>query len=529
MCTRPSTPPRSTNAPNASSLRTRPSRSSPTLSVASISLPASCSARRSSWRRESTALPRPSSTEVTTNSSVRPTYTDGSAQKPDSICDMGQNPRTPEISTESPPEFTAVTRPETGAPDAFASRSCSQRGLACRLDRRREHDLVARLDHEQVELVTHRELRGTILVAKVPRFDRSLAATTEVHEHVLVPEGHHARAAPWRRRRPRSTSAGGATSSCAARACANSSEGRSTSRSASMGVGSIGGVSCDMDGPASSVRRIRTRSPASRMRPASEPGEDSGGRWCRRNPSSRKSSTMAGGPRGPRYRPAARVKTPRSPSRSRTARHAATHPQAPKPAGAARSDGRRRPLAHRRMREKGRDALAACPGHRCPGREAVHAVRDRRHRDGRADPDRRRRLAGGRHRAPDRLSRRPRGAGGAGPVRARPAAVSCRALAGLRARSPATARSGRPPGSTPSDPRMLWQQNLLSQSDWDGKRAHGGRAPRHASGRFRNGRQGAAEPRIRHDPLADFGANGQVQRARRRLREGRDQRSRSSP
>ena len=93
--TSPCTPPRSTKAPKSASETTVPGSTASTaifLRVSSAALAACASRMR---RRESTMLRPFSSKRVTRNSSTRPTYSCSESTRRRSICEKGQNARSP--------------------------------------------------------------------------------------------------------------------------------------------------------------------------------------------------------------------------------------------------------------------------------------------------------------------------------------------------------------------------------------------------------------------------------------------------
>src|SRR5262245_12038005 len=119
---RPSTPPRSANAPKSRSDVTVARTVRPTASSFHVAAARAASSSASRSRRETTTLRPPASMRVTRNRSRWPTYVAGSPRRR-SICDAGQKARTPATWTSKPPLFCPVTTPSTGMPCASACSS----------------------------------------------------------------------------------------------------------------------------------------------------------------------------------------------------------------------------------------------------------------------------------------------------------------------------------------------------------------------------------------------------------------------
>jgi len=136
MCSSPSMPPRSTNAPKSAMFLTTPLRSCPTsTSASSFSL---ASARRSSIsrRRETTMLRAPTSILRIFASIFRPTYSPTSEGRRMSTWLAGRNTGTP-MSTSSPPLIFRETTPSTTSPSFLVARIRSHARMrsALRLER----------------------------------------------------------------------------------------------------------------------------------------------------------------------------------------------------------------------------------------------------------------------------------------------------------------------------------------------------------------------------------------------------------
>ena len=142
MCTRPSMPPRSTNAPKSTIEETVPLRRMPFDSFARISARSFLRPSSSSTRRDSTTLLRLRSISMTRASISVLRYMSRSLTRRRSTNDAGRKPRRP-ISRMRPPLTTSMTSPVTTSPALnFSSTRIHARSYSARfLDRIRRPSL----------------------------------------------------------------------------------------------------------------------------------------------------------------------------------------------------------------------------------------------------------------------------------------------------------------------------------------------------------------------------------------------------
>src|SRR5665213_2247818 len=126
----PSTPPRSTNAPNAASRTTVPSRTWPTANERSSSVRFERRSSSAARRCETTIRRRAGSMSITLSGTFVLTSVSIAVPIATRTCEAGRNPRIPPTSTSNPPFTAVVTVPIITSPLSRAARTRSHASWA---------------------------------------------------------------------------------------------------------------------------------------------------------------------------------------------------------------------------------------------------------------------------------------------------------------------------------------------------------------------------------------------------------------